>query len=129
MKRVVGLTAVAVTAAGVVSSSGVASGDQVDWDAVAMCESSENWSANTGNGAYGGLQIKESTWLANGGIGSPAAASPEQQIQVAQRILATQGPGAWPTCMARGRDRTEAPTGTLTQVLTYMIDSAQANSG
>ena len=34
------------------------------WDAVAQCESSGNWSINTGNGYYGGLQFSASTWKA-----------------------------------------------------------------
>ena len=76
----------------------IARADGVDWDAVAECESGGNWSANTGNGFYGGLQFKPSTWAANGGVGSPANASREEQIAVANRVLATQGPGAWPKC-------------------------------
>ena len=44
----------------------------VNWDAVAACESGGNWSINTGNGYYGGLQFTMGTWRANGGAGSPA---------------------------------------------------------
>ncbi len=72
--------------------------DSVDWDAIAQCESGGNWSTNTGNGAYGGLQFKPSTWAANGGVGSPATASREEQIRVAENVLQTQGLGAWPKC-------------------------------
>jgi resuscitation-promoting factor RpfC len=79
-------------------ATGVAYADSVNWDAVAQCESGGNWSANTGNGFYGGLQFKQSTWDENGGVGSPARASREQQIAVANRVLATQGPEAWPKC-------------------------------
>lgn len=79
-----------------------AAADTVNWDAIAQCESGGNWSSNTGNGHYGGLQFKPATWAANGGIGSPAGASREQQIQVAERVLATQGLGAWPTCGPQG---------------------------
>jgi resuscitation-promoting factor RpfC len=75
-----------------------AEADGMNWDAVAQCESGGNWSADTGNGFYGGLQFKPSTWAANGGVGDPARASREQQIAVANRVLATQGPGAWPKC-------------------------------
>jgi hypothetical protein len=88
-------------------TTGIAHADGVNWDAVAACESGGNWSANTGNGFYGGLQFKPSTWAANGGVGSPATASREQQIAVANRVLATQGPGAWPTC---GPDGAPSPT-------------------
>ena len=52
-------------------TTGVAYADGMNWDAVAQCESGGNWHANTGNGFYGGLQFKPSTWAANGGIGRP----------------------------------------------------------
>ncbi|SFS81814.1 transglycosylase family protein [Saccharopolyspora flava] len=71
------------------------------WDAVAQCESGGDWSINTGNGYYGGLQFNQSTWQAYGGssYGSNAAqASKAQQIAVAERVLQAQGPGAWPVC-------------------------------
>jgi hypothetical protein len=72
-----------------------------DWDAVAMCESGGNWSINTGNGYYGGLQFSSQTWLGfGGGEFAPRAdlATKAQQITVAERVLAVQGRGAWPTC-------------------------------
>jgi resuscitation-promoting factor RpfC len=75
-----------------------AEADGMNWDAVAQCESGGNWSADTGNGFYGGLQFKPSTWAENGGVGDPAMATRDQQIAVANRVLATQGPGAWPKC-------------------------------
>ena len=73
-------------------------GAEPNWDAVAMCESGGNWSANTGNGFYGGLQFKPATWTANGGKGSPQDATREEQIQVARNVLRNQGIGAWPKC-------------------------------
>ncbi len=69
-----------------------------NWDAVAQCESGGNWSINTGNGYYGGLQFSQSTWAANGGTGVASNASREEQIRVAENVLASQGPGAWPVC-------------------------------
>jgi hypothetical protein len=83
-------------------SAGTAHADSMNWDAVAQCESGGNWAANTGNGTYGGLQFKPATWSSNGGVGSPAMASREDQIRVAENVLASQGPGAWPKCGARG---------------------------
>ncbi|MUM25432.1 transglycosylase family protein [Mycobacterium sp. CBMA295] len=71
-----------------------AGADTVNWDAIADCESGGNWTTDTGNGAYGGLQFKPVTWAAHGGIGSPATASREEQIRVAENVLATQGIGA-----------------------------------
>lgn len=76
--------------------------DTMNWDAVAQCESGGNWAANTGNGHYGGLQFKQATWSSHGGFGSPALASREEQIRVAENVLASQGPGAWPVCGAQG---------------------------
>lgn len=102
MHRMLGSRRVAIAAGSVVAflspSTGVAHADTVNWDAVALCESGGNWAANTGNGFYGGLQFKESTWRDFGGVGSPADATREQQIAVANRVLAVQGPKAWPSC-------------------------------
>ncbi|WP_244917462.1 transglycosylase family protein [Mycobacterium shimoidei] len=74
----------------------------VNWDAIAACESGGNWSISTGNGYYGGLQFTPSTWRANGGTGSAANASREEQIRVAENVLRSQGIGAWPVCGRRG---------------------------
>ena len=81
-----------------------ASASTHDWSGVAQCESGGNWAINTGNGFYGGLQFTLGTWAANGGTGyAPRAdlATPSQQIAVAERVLQTQGVGAWPVCGAR----------------------------
>jgi resuscitation-promoting factor RpfE len=74
----------------------------VNWDAIAQCESGGNWAISTGNGFSGGLQFTSSTWHANGGSGSPAGASREEQIRVAENVLHSQGIGAWPVCGRRG---------------------------
>jgi peptidoglycan hydrolase-like protein with peptidoglycan-binding domain len=74
------------------------------WDRVAACESGGHWAINTGNGYYGGLQFSASTWRAFGGTRyAPTAnrASKSIQIAIAQRVLARQGPGAWPVCGRR----------------------------
>ncbi|NMH97421.1 transglycosylase family protein [Pseudonocardia acidicola] len=68
------------------------------WDALAQCESSGNWAADTGNGFAGGLQFTPSTWAAFGGQGAPQNATREQQIAVAEKVLAAQGWNAWPVC-------------------------------
>lgn len=80
-----------------------------NWDAIAACESGGNWGANTGNGYYGGLQFKQSTWEANGGSGNPANASREEQIRVANNVLQSQGIGAWPVCGKKGGGGSAAP--------------------
>jgi resuscitation-promoting factor RpfE len=74
----------------------------VNWDAIAACESGGNWGISTGNGFSGGLQFTSGTWAANGGSGSPAGASREEQIRVAENVLHSQGLGAWPVCGRRG---------------------------
>jgi hypothetical protein len=88
------------------------------WDKVAQCESGGNWSINSGNGYYGGLQFSQSTWKSFGG-GAYAAqahqASKGQQIAVAEKVLASQGPGAWPVCsrkagLAKGGPAAQADT-------------------
>lgn len=70
------------------------------WMSIAQCESGGNWSINTGNGYYGGLQFLTSSWLAaGGGQYAPRAdlATMEQQMLVADNLLALQGRSAW-TC-------------------------------
>ncbi|WP_371479806.1 transglycosylase family protein [Kitasatospora sp. NBC_00315] len=82
------------------------------WDKVAQCESGGNWSINTGNGYYGGLQFSQSTWKAyGGGQYAPQAhrASKGQQISVAEKVLAAQGPGAWPVCSGKAGLRKGGP--------------------
>ncbi|MFD7748547.1 transglycosylase family protein [Streptomyces sp. NPDC059698] len=75
------------------------------WDAVAQCESGGNWSINTGNGYYGGLQFSQSSWAAAGGTQYAARAdlaSKDQQIATAEKLLDMQGPGAWACAGAGG---------------------------
>ncbi|MGW3952814.1 transglycosylase family protein [Streptomyces sp. NPDC004752] len=93
--------------------------DVATWNKVAACESSGDWSINSGNGYYGGLQFTQSTWAAYGGTAyAPRAdlATRAQQIAVAEQVLDGQGPGAWPTCSTRaGLARGGAAPGTHTQ--------------
>lgn len=97
-----GATVAAISAAGLALSATAANATSTStWDALAQCESSGNWSINTGNGYSGGLQFSPTTWAAFGGTGSAADASREQQIAVAERVQASQGWGAWPSCSAQ----------------------------
>ncbi|XIE78816.1 transglycosylase family protein [Streptomyces sp. SBR177] len=96
----VGVAGVAV-AAPLMTAGSASAATASEWDAVAQCESGGNWSINTGNGFYGGLQFTNSTWAAFGGTAyAPRAdlASKAQQIAVAEKVLAGQGKGAWPSC-------------------------------
>ncbi len=72
-----------------------------NWDALAQCESGGDWSYNGPSGFDGGLQFHPSTWTgAGGGQYAPEAwmATREQQIAIAERVLASSGRGAWPGC-------------------------------
>jgi uncharacterized protein YabE (DUF348 family) len=71
------------------------------WDRLARCESGGNWSINTGNGFYGGLQFSASTWHAYGGSGLPHQHSREQQIAIAKKLQAAAGWGSWPGCSSK----------------------------
>ncbi|BBX01685.1 transglycosylase [Mycolicibacterium moriokaense] len=92
----------AMVIVGMALSTATANADSVNWDAIAECESGGNWNINTGNGHFGGLQFKQATWTANGGVGNPAHASRAEQIRVAENVLRTQGLKAWPKCGPRG---------------------------
>jgi nucleoid-associated protein YgaU len=99
----VGIAGAATVVAGIGAANSASAAGSV-WDRVAACESGGNWSINTGNGYYGGLQFSSSTWRGFGGgqFASRAdLASKSAQITVAQRVLKTQGPGAWPVCSVR----------------------------
>lgn len=99
-----------IVAAGVTGSAiaipllgagGAQAAEATTWDRVAECESGGMWSADLGNGYYGGLQFSQETWSAYGGTAfAPRAdlASRSQQISVAEKVLDDQGPKAWPSC-------------------------------
>jgi hypothetical protein len=71
------------------------------WDRLAKCEAGGDWHIDTGNGYYGGLQFSMGTWRAHGGSGNPARATKSKQIRVAEKVLRSQGWGAWPSCSRR----------------------------
>jgi hypothetical protein len=102
--RKIARTAVAGAVAGapfIVAAPSANAAPDSTWDRLAQCESSGNWAINTGNGFSGGLQFTRSTWNAfGGGQFAPVAhqATREQQIVVAEKVLAGQGWGAWPAC-------------------------------
>lgn len=92
-----------VTAVATTVNVGASAGISADWYAIAECEGFGNWDlVTTGNGYYFVLQFAPSTWLAYGGtqaeLDAGVAPSPSRLIQVAENVLAGQGPGAWPNC-------------------------------
>lgn len=94
--------AAAIPMVGLTGSAEAAS--TATWDRLAQCESSGNWSINTGNGYYGGLQFAQGTWEGFGGTQYAERAdlaTKQQQIAIAEKVLATQGWGAWPACSAK----------------------------
>lgn len=103
--------ALGITAAGVAGTAALlgpasaAQASSVNWDAIAQCESGGNWSINTGNGFYGGLQFTKGTWKAYGGTkyaSTANKASRSEQISIAEKVLRGQGIGAWPVCGKKG---------------------------
>ncbi len=83
------------------AAGGAQAADGATWDRVAECESGGLWSANAGNGYYGGLQLTMETWKDYGGTvlaARPDLASRSQQIDIGEKILEDQGPEAWPSC-------------------------------
>ncbi|MEU9573064.1 transglycosylase family protein [Streptomyces massasporeus] len=101
--RVVALAGVtgAAVAAPLMAAGNASAATASEWDAVAQCESGGNWSINTGNGYYGGLQFSASTWAGYGGTkyaSTADQATKAQQIEIGEKVLAGQGKGAWPVC-------------------------------
>ncbi len=101
-RRLLALAAAAsLAAAPLVALSGTAAqaASASTWDRLAVCESTSDWSINSGNGYYGGLQFSLSTWQSYGGTGLPSENSREQQIAIAEKVRdASGGYGAWPVC-------------------------------
>lgn len=82
-------------------AAGAHAADASTWDRVAECESGGMWSADLGNGSYGGLQFSQEVWKSYGGESYAERAdlaSRSQQIAVAEKVLDDQGPKAWPSC-------------------------------
>src|SRR6478735_10542574 len=99
----IGVAGAATIAAGVATASEAKAAGSV-WVAVAQCETGQNWATNSVPGYSGGLGFANRYWAAFGGTqysALPYQATREQQIAVAQRILATNGPTAWPVCGPR----------------------------
>ncbi|MDX2394281.1 MULTISPECIES: transglycosylase family protein [unclassified Streptomyces] len=85
------------------AATNASAADTSTWDKVADCESDGTWSANYGSGEYGGLQFTQEQWRNAGGLAyaeRPDLASRSQQIAVGEKVLASQGPQAWPLCAA-----------------------------
>lgn len=105
MRRALGAAAAAALTLGIgVAGATPADAASTVWDKLAQCESGGNWKISTGNGYYGGLQFSARTWNAYGGktyAGRANLATKAEQIAIGRRVLAGQGPRAWPVCGRR----------------------------
>ena len=138
----VAVTGALVGTAGLAFSGTANAAPDSDWDRLSQCEAGGNWGINTGNGFQGGLQFSPSTWTGHGG-GEFAAtanqASREEQIVVAERVLESQGWGAWPSCSSqlglssaptqRDAPAPTAPTAPALPDLTSIPSTEQAVQG
>ena len=91
-------TGIATVAGAVLVPTAANAASDSTWDALAQCESGGNWSINTGNGYYGGLQFSLTTWHSYGGTGYPHQASKATQIAIGKKVQAAKGWNAWPGC-------------------------------
>ena len=127
-----GATAFALPIVGMTTVAQAATDEQ--WDNVAHCESGGRWHINTGNGYYGGLQFTQGTWVNYGGLGfadRADLATRVEQISIAEKVLHSQGWGAWPVCSqyrgsAQGESWTVRPTQTRTHSGTRATRATQA---
>jgi hypothetical protein len=125
-----GVAAVGIATAAIGTAPGAEAQANGVWDRVAACESGNNWHINTGNGFYGGVQFSQSTWSGYGGgryASRADLASRAEQIEVARRVLAAQGPGAWPVCGPRA-GLTRANGGATSAPLPAVAGSSHAAS-
>lgn len=90
------IIATVVTSA-VVAFAGPASADPSadDWYQLRMCESSNRYDINTGNGYYGAYQFDLSTWRSVGGEGRPDQASASEQDYRALLLYRNRGWNPW----------------------------------
>lgn len=124
----IAVTGVVIGGGSIGMAASAQAASDAEWDTVARCESSGNWAINTGNGYQGGLQFSPSTWLGYGGGQFASAAhlaSKDEQIAVAEKVLAGQGRGAWPVC---GRGLSGPTPRTMSSQTTQVSTKSAASS-
>jgi hypothetical protein len=67
-------------------------------EALRWCESTNDYTADTGNGYYGAYQFSLETWEWLGYWGYPSEAPPEVQDQAALDLYDYSNWDAWPSC-------------------------------
>lgn len=94
--------AAATDAASSTPRGGTAGADDLNWAALARCESGGNPRALSSGGRYRGLyQFSITTWRGIGGSGDPIEASAEEQTYRAKLLYLRSGAGQWPNCGRR----------------------------
>ncbi len=130
VRRVAGITVLsAIVGAPFLLAAPAQAAPESVWDKLAKCESSSDWNINTGNGYYGGVQFSQSTWAEFGGSEyAPRAdlATREQQIAIAERVLAGQGWKAWPTCSGQVGAHGSGDAGATAPVTTHEATGSPA---
>ncbi|MEV6299134.1 transglycosylase family protein [Actinoplanes sp. NPDC051861] len=130
VRRALGVFAVGLAFVVVGPTPAASAASNVNWDAIARCESGGRWSINTGNGYYGGLQFSRGTWRSYGGTKyarTANLASKAEQISIAERVLRRQGLGAWPHCGRRNAYKPQsqparaAATSTTASARTHVV--------
>lgn len=81
-----------------IATSKSESSDGDVWSKIAQCESRSNWSIDTGNGYFGGLQFSQGAWNSVGGQGKPSDASKDEQIKRGKMLQEKRGWGVWGDC-------------------------------
>jgi LysM repeat protein len=118
-------------------ATGASAATGTTWDRVAECESGGSWSENDGNGYYGGLQISQENWEKYGGLEyaeTADLASRNQQIAVAEKLLADQGIAAWPTCgllggLSKDSSSADVDTGVGSATPSASVSGSSESSG
>jgi Transglycosylase-like domain len=82
----------------VAAPAGAAGTLSADLYKLRMCESGDNYRANTGNGYFGAYQFAAGTWHSLGFHGRPDHAKAATQNRAARDIHAREGWRAWPSC-------------------------------
>jgi LysM repeat protein len=118
------------------AATGASAADGGTWDKVAKCETDGSWSANDGDGYFGGLNLTQENWEKYGGLDyatSPDLASRNQQISIAEKVLADQGVGVWGTCgllngLSQDSDSADVDTGVASSTPSASEESGSSDS-
>lgn len=87
------------------------------WRQLRMCESSNNYSIDTGNDHYGAYQFDLATWRSVGGSGNPAQASPAEQDARALILYRERGWQPWQCATILGlQEDSDARSGRISDI-------------